>query len=360
MKKTKLLLILFVLFSINLYADELRLKDGSVLVGDIKSFNEGEIVLKTSFAGYITLPAGKITKIATDDNKIVRLENGEIVTGQLLASDTGMQVKTATGVMQTSPTAIAAAWDVGATDPAVLAAQDEQPKWTFEVAAAFTGEIGNSPSNEMKGSAKATREGQDNRLDTSLRFKMSEDELANGTTQRTEDEIIGEVKYTSFFSEKLGWYAREELERDRFENIELRSTTAAGLTWKPVDTKLRKLELSSGLSFRHEKYGFDLNDDGVDDKTGSESFPGLDFGLTHFWKIASWVEMNNKITYNPAFEDLGDYRVDHMSSLDIPLGESDLWNLRFFVENQYNSKVSSSTTDKLDTTCGVSVLLKWK
>ena len=94
------------------------------------------------------------------------------------------------------------------------------------------------------------------------------------------------------------------------------------------------------------------------DRFGSENLPGMDFALKFKWLPTNWVEWNTTLSINPVFEDLSDYRIDHLSTVDIPLGTSDLWKLRISLSNQYRSIVTTDT-DKLDTTYALSLLLKW-
>ena len=98
------------------------------------------------------------------------------------------------------------------------------------------------------------------------------------------------------------------------------------------------LELRSGLGYRHESFN-----DGT-----TEQSPTLDFGLAHDWQFASWGRMTNNLTYTPAISDFGDYIITHDSGIDIALGFSDYWQLRFGLQNDYKS-LPAEGRDNLDT-----------
>ena len=64
-----------------------------------------------------------------------------------------------------------------------------------------------------------------------LKFYLSIDN-AKTDGKATSEEVIGGVDFSAYFNDHYGWFVREELEKDRFEDIELRSTSAAGLKYK--------------------------------------------------------------------------------------------------------------------------------
>ncbi len=346
-------------------ADVVELSNGSRLVGEIVDIHEGTLRLETDFAGTLELELADVSSFATDEEEAIRFEDGDVVIGIVSSPESGrIVVETERGFIAGETSEVVAAWDPDAIDPEVAereeALRSQIRKWSYEAAASLTGSMGNSEKGDYSASVQATLEGPEDRLRFYASYDYSQaEDPETGVRSTSADEVIGGINYTSFFSERFGWYVREEIERDRFENIRFRSTTAAGMTFRQFNREDHSLEYFAGLSLRHESYGFDLDGDGIEDRTGSASFPGLDLGLTHYWRFASWGEMNNSITYNPAFEDLAEYRIDHLSSVDIPLGSSDFWKLRVSLSNQYNSRPAAGS-EKLDTTYALGLLLNWK
>lgn len=346
-----------------LHADVVQINDGSRLVGEITSISGGIIYLETAYAGTLEIPFEQITTFSSEDTESLRLANGTVAVGSVSSrSDGSIAVATSGGTITASPSDVVAAWAPGERDPEALAREVELEsqlrKWAYEVAVGISGKSGNTSKSDFSGSAAATLEGPNDRLRLYTTYQYAKTDSAT-----TSDEIIGGMSYTSYFSEYFGWYVREELERDRFENIAFRSTTAAGLNYRVFKEPKHALELTGGLAIRYEGYDIAVaGDDGVlgtaDDVT-SDSFPGLDFGLKHYLKFADWGEINTIVTYNPAFEDFGDYRIDHLSALDIPLGTADYWKFRVSLQNQYNSNPTGNL-DNLDTTYALSLLLNWK
>ena len=72
-KFTVLLIIILTLVSVSLNADEVNMKNGDRISGDITKMEEGKLVINTSYAGDIEVSWAEIDKIKSDpdDNKVL-------------------------------------------------------------------------------------------------------------------------------------------------------------------------------------------------------------------------------------------------------------------------------------------------
>lgn len=109
------------------------------------------------------------------------------------------------------------------------------------------------------------------------------------------------------------------------------------------------LELRSGLGYSHESFSCGI----------TEQPPTLYFGLALDWQFASWTHMTNHLTYTPAISNFSDYLLTHNSGIDIPLGFSDYWQLRFRLENDYKN-FPAEGRGKLDTRYYSRIQLNWE
>ena len=141
------------------------------------------------------------------------------------------------------------------------------------------------------------------------------------------DEIILGGRYTNFFYKKTGIFIREELEKDPFEEIDLRSTSSFGLSYRFKQVPELKLEGRIGLSYRYEDYR----------NNGHESFPGMEYGFDVFWKFVDWASFKGSYTYVPSVYRLNSYILQGDTGLNLPLKKSDMWKLRLGIFSQYNS-----------------------
>ncbi|NDV63536.1 DUF481 domain-containing protein [Puniceicoccales bacterium CK1056] len=327
----------------------LRLNDGSRIEGELEKIHEGTFYFRTSFAGVIEVPLEQVSGLDSADAVSVRTSSGEVFQGPVRTEGGELEVTSAAGTVRTGLDTVVSGWEAGGRDPIVATREAELAgqlrKWTYMAGVDLSGKDGNSENFASAIVAEAKLEGPSDRLTIYGSYKYKE---SDGI--RSEDEQKGGINYTNFFSEKWGWYVREELERDTFEGIEFRTTTAAGLTHRFIKEERLTLEGNAGLIYRYESY----QDTGAE----SDGSAGLDLGLNLMWQFADWGKLVSSLEYTPSFDDFGRYLLDHESGIDIPLGTSDKWTMRFGVSNQYNSEPSGGR-EELDTSYFARLILLW-
>lgn len=331
-------------------AATLTLVDGSRLEGELDKIHNGIFYFKTSFAGVLEIPGAQVQSLSSEETVSIRTESGEVFQGVVRPVDGGkVAVDSTAGTVQTGLGNVVSAWKPGQKDPLVADREAELEgmlrKWSYTAGVDISGSAGNSENFGSSIQAEAKLEGPSDRLVMYGSYKYKETD-----SLRSEDEQKGGIRYTNFFTEKLGWFVREELERDSFEGIDFRSTTAGGLSYRFIKEERLSVEGSAGLSYRYESYSDPLVED--------DGFPGLDFGLDIAWQFADWGKLVTSLKYIPSIDDFGDYLVEHESGIDIPLGASDFWVMRFGLTNHYNSNPGPSR-DKLDTTYFTRLILTW-
>ena len=344
-----LLCMLAVAIPLPAYAsDKVQTRDGSLLTGTIKAISATTITLTTDYAGEIILQRDKVAGFSTEQPFVVRLKSGTTLAG--LVAHTGEGTLVITGkdaTMTTTIAAIAESWQLSESDPQLVRAEQQRDalkrKWSYDASWDIIGKKGNSDEfGAVIALAATLKSSQD-----TLKFYASLDK-ASKNSDKTSDEIILGSEYTAYFTDPWGWYVRGEVERDDFEDLRLRTSLGAGLNYRVFKEETHTLELRSGFGFRYESFN---NGD-------NESDPTLDFGLDHQWQFASWANMTNKLVYTPAITDFGDFLFTHDSGINIPLGFSQNWDLRFGLRNDYKS-LPAAGRDKLDTSYYSRLQLHW-
>ena len=314
-------------------ADTLVLDDGSVIKGVVQTMADGKVSIKTDFAGLLTIASERVTGFTFDSPVHVALKSGNRFFGKAERTAVELKVQTADGVLTAKPDTIVAAWREGLRDP--LAPAPPQPrKWKYEVAVDVTGKTGNTEKLTTGAGFKAELASDEDRLKFYLRGTYSKE---NGST--TVDNAVGGVDYENFFSDRQSWYARTQIERDRVTGLDLRSTTASGYGYHFIKSARHMLRGRIGAMYLHESY-----QDGR-----SNTAPGLDLGLHHMLMLGDWGRLVSDLVYTPSIDDLHDYRLQHETTLDVPLGRSDVWKLRLGVGNEFTS-MPAEGSEKLDTT----------
>jgi hypothetical protein len=309
-------------------ADEVRTADGFVLKGTVLSMDSEKLILQTGPFGELTVARDTITGLTLDQATSVRLEDESVWIGTVSTPETGTaQISGTRGSVSTEIGQIDTLWPAGTEDPRITARHAEMEKnrrkWSVDLAASADGKSGNTEEKNFSGSVEAVLAGPDDELKLYSRYSRSS---SDGT--KTADETIGGARFSSYVRDPLGWYIRTELERDEFENIQLRTTVAGGLSYRWANEPDYKLSGRTGLSYRHESY-----DNGADD----EANIGLDFGLSHFYRFKNRWELKNELTFTPSIEDFKDYIATQDSHLSIPVSNSEWWKIRLGLRNDYNN-----------------------
>jgi putative salt-induced outer membrane protein YdiY len=346
----KCLFVVFVSMATGLLADEVLIQDGTVLKGTISSITESVIEVETSFAGTLQVDRAQVNGFSTDNPVFVRLASGAVMPGTVESADAGeVKISGVDGTLHAPLTSVKQGWLKAEEDPVLIAkeqaAEELKRKWTTQVAVHVSGKSGNSEEKSMGASVSSVLTGKHDELKFYGSYSREESE-----GEKTTDERKVGMRYTSYFHEPWGWYARQELEGDEIENIRLRSVTAAGISRRFANEDHYKLSGNAGLSYRYETY-----EDGSPD-TGTI---GLDIGVQHFYRMKNRFEINNELTYVPSIEDFADYLIKQHSWLDFPLGDSGLWKVRMGLKNDYNSMPEGGRKN-LDTTYYSSLVVDWK
>ena len=328
--------------------DIVETHDGSTLSGTIKQINAEHIVLSTDYAGDITLQRNKIIGFTSEQSQSYRLSDGTVLKGTVQQhKDNTLEIASDDMHVTTSLNQITEAWPADQQDPEITRREEEQQaklrKWSYEAGLDITGKEGNSQEFGLAISFAAKLTGQD---DTFFLYG-SLDQAQQEGIDSADETIIG-AEYSTYYNDPWGWYMRAEFERDDFEDIDLRSILGAGANYRVFHSPDHMLELRSGLGYRHERFN-DLS---------KQQSPTLDFGLAHEWQATHWARMKNKLTYTPAIDDFKDYLITHDSSIEIPLGLSEYWQLRFGLRNDYQS-LPADDRKHLDTSYYSKLQLAW-
>lgn len=334
--------------AISANAATIETDNGSRLVGVINKIHDGVVYLKPDFSDEIKIPLSRIVRMESDEPISLRSDSGEVQTGTLRSPEAGsVTVTAATGSLNAPINKVASAWQPGASDPIVVAEhaaiQSEIRRWKYQAGADLSGRSGNSDGFSTALHFRATLEGRVDRLEFYGSYNYTE---TGGV--RSADEVKAGTRFTSYFSEKMGWFIRSEMERDTFEGIDFRSTSAGGLSYRFIRQPRMELEGSAGLSYRYDSYMVG----------GSEKFPGLDFGLRFVWQFAEWGRLTTLASFVPSIDDFNDFLLEQDSGLDIPLGKSDFWTLRVGLNNKYNNRPDADRRS-LDTVYYLRLILNW-
>jgi putative salt-induced outer membrane protein YdiY len=330
------------------YADRVITNDGAQLVGDITLIDQGVIHLKTTYAGGIEIKQEFVTSFETDSPLFIRLASGTTMAGRVKSTGNGkLKIQSEDGILETEMNRLTASWAPTAEDPEIVRLREKEEairrKWKYRGSLDLLGKSGNSEEFSLGAKIEAKLKSPNDELALFAEYEQREKE-----GDMTADRLAGGISYESFFSEVYGWYVRTELEKDAIDEIDLRSTSALGMSYRLINNDHQTLVARTGLGYRYTAY---------DSTKANDSSPTIDFGLAHTYRFKDDIFMENKLTYVPSINDFSDYLMVHDSGIEIPVGNRNQWKIRMGIKNEYESQPSADKN--LDTTYYSKMIYSW-
>ncbi len=332
-------------------ADVVMTSDGSTIVGKVEQIAGGKLVIVTGIAGRLEIDSSKVIGMSTDGSVHVALTSGDTLVGPVEGSAQGTTVKSRVGDILIPPSEIAMLWQEGTENPQIAMVRQEakelveaaKPKWSKKLEGGLTRTEGNTDTLQGHGRLDVKRATKSDMLHMYLAGRYAEQ-----NNLRTTNEYLGGIRYQNTVTEKWYSYARNEIEFDEFEGIDLRATAAAGAGYYWLKKSDHELKTGLGVGFRHESY----------DSGRTENDAVLDLGLDYRVDIAPWVQFTQSTVYSPDFLEFENYRLTLDSGLLIPF-KNDQWALKFGIRNKYNSRPQRGL-DRLDNTYYTSIVYSIK
>ena len=228
-------------------ADEVRLKNGDKLSGLIVRMESGKLILKTAYAGEITIIWEEVAAVKTEASVKVVLNDETSLEGATEAVEDG-KMKLDTGKLE-APVTFSLA-EVKAINPVPA----KTVKITSRVNASVTNERGNTSSDNYYFDGEFVARTKQNR------YKIG-GELTNEKSEgvTTSKNWLGYGNYSHFLNEKWFVFVDTLFEHDAFKDLNLRSTLGAGAGYQVFETPLVNLSVSAGLAMVDEN--FDVAED---------------------------------------------------------------------------------------------------
>jgi len=332
------------------YADAVYTVDGSKLVGRIEQMYKGKLTIDNTVAGKLVIDMSQIVAIEADQSITVEFESGNRLVGTIAVSpdQASATMQTALGDLPVDAKNMVSAWPEGKESPVLAEVKAEAekvrlasiPKWTATLEGGGSRTDGNTDTLEGRGRLDVVRKTSEDLLNFYLAGKYSETDKV-----RISNEYYGGIKYENNINDRRFWYARIELEFDEFENLDLRTTAAAGGGYFWIKEEPQQLKSLVGFGLRNESYN----------NGQSTSSAVIDFVVDYREDINEWAQFTHVTRYSPDFQDTGDYRLDFDTALVFPLKKEE-WKLKLGMSNEYNSRPQPGL-ERLDNTFYANIVM---
>ena len=326
MKKNIALLVIMVMagffISGNSLADEVRLKNGDKLTGQIVRMQENKLTLKTTYADEITIIWQEVAGIQVDGPvKIVLIDDTTLEGTTAVSEDGKMKLKTDT--LET-PASFDLA-DVKAVNPEPV----KTVRINTRANASVTSQRGNTESDNYYFDGEFVARTKKNRY--TIGGELSKETADNVTTSQN---WLVYGNYNHFLNEKWFLFVNTLFEHDEFKDLNLRSTLGAGAGYQFFETPLLNLSISAGLSKVDEN--FDL----AEDNDYSAGQWEIKYDQYFFGKFVQLFHVN---TGYISLEDSNDWFLKTRTGLKFPLYKGFAATLQYNFDWDNQPSVSADT-----------------
>jgi len=241
--KASIFLSFIFLISNSALADEIYLKNGDLITGEIGTSEDGRIVLKTPYAKKIEVEWDEVVCITSEKELTLLLKNNEKITGTAKCTTLGSIELKDPKTGQTRELSLA--------DLQIVNPPPPPPPWTYKALVDVGGSIinGNTDKKTFNSSGRFVARSEIHRV-------FLEGKLNWGESDGKEDEqnwLTG-AKYDYFFTKKFYAFFRPLAEHDRFQDLNLRYIIGAGPGYQIIDTEWTSLLVETGPAYVNEDY----------------------------------------------------------------------------------------------------------
>jgi putative salt-induced outer membrane protein YdiY len=340
--------ILFLGASITALADQLTLKNGDRVSGQIVKSEGGKLTVKTEFMGTVEIAWDAIEKLTSDKVVYLTLKDELTVVGTINAAGDQYEVQTKEmGKVSLAKASIASlrneaeynSWKAEIDrlkNPGLL------DLWTGALDVGLSLARGNAEANTFTLGANAVRATPRDKLSfyaaslrTSARKRTERDFTAVANA------IRGGGRYDVNLTSRSFAFGFGDLEFDEFQNLDLRMTLGGGMGWRAIKNENTSFDLFGGGAYTKEYFsaGTPRNRSRAEALVGEE--------LTH--KISARSLFRERLVFFPNLEQGGEYRLQFDTSLVTSLNRWLAWQITLSDRYLSNPPVVTPALKKNDT-----------
>ena len=316
------------LFVLDSHAAEIRLKDGSVIIGTILSLVDGEdLIVDTEYMDEVTIEWDAIADIEGTQVVDVELFDGTRILGTVTFDDYGMNIRGDDSL------------DV---DPRQVFAISEVNETFWEALDAYT-DLG---MNIVRGNNQVTQIS----FGAGVGYDAKNFELSLDVTSITNEQTNAEdtrrdtlnAMYLHKFQNRWQTLTSYSFESDEQQNLDGRSLLSLAGGRQLTNSRRQRFSLAAGAALNSEKF------------SGLEREQSVEGLVNVMYRLRSKVDLDVSYTWLPSFQQSGRYRTQFDATLSLDLF-ADL-DFKVTAYDRYDSQPPAGN-DKNDS--GITLALSW-
>jgi putative salt-induced outer membrane protein YdiY len=300
MRKLHLCAVLSVFaFCSALFADQVVLKNGDRLTGTITKSDDKTLLIKTEFAGEVTVQWPAVQEINSAQPLHVALANGKTIAGPVTTADGSLAVTTAA-----SGTVTVAKADVtGLRSDAEQTAYEKSlhpgllQSWAGGANVGFALTGGNSDTRSLALAFTADRKTLHDEIALYENTVYATNDAAGATPRTTANSNQAGARYSRNFNPRLFGFVGADFQTNALQDLNLRTVLGGGLGYHAIKTAKTTLDFLVGPNYTREDYD-----------TVTNTFLALTLGEQLSHKLGASTLLTQSLYLFPDLSDTGQYR----------------------------------------------------
>jgi putative salt-induced outer membrane protein YdiY len=241
--------------AIPVLADQLILKNGDKLTGTIVKSDGKELVLKTDYAGDVTVKFDAIQSLTSSGDLHVTM-GGKTAVGPVTTTGDNVVVATKAGepveAPKTSVTLVRSPAEQAAYEKSLHPGFAEG--WAGGLNLGFAVTRGNSETKNLAIAFNAVRTGFHDKLSLYTNSIYSSNDVTGATPHTTANSIGGGVRYDHDFNPRVFGFVTGDFFHNSLQFLDLRSSFGGGIGLHAVKNPNTTLDFLGGINYTHESY----------------------------------------------------------------------------------------------------------
>jgi putative salt-induced outer membrane protein len=301
---------ILVSLAIPAFADQVTLKNGDHLTGSITKSDGKTLVLKTDYAGDLTIKFDAIQSFSSTGDLHVTA-GGKTAVGPVTTSGDQLQIATKTsGTIEapiSSVTVLRSPAEEAAYQKTLHPGWNEGWAGSFNLGYAVT--AGNSETRNLDVAFNGVRAGFHDKLtlyeNTIYAVSSKLNRVPISPAQTTANSNGGGALYSRDFAPRVFGFGSADFFSNALQDLNLRSILGGGLGVHAIKNAKTTLDLMVGANYTHESYSVEINPPATPE---SQNLAALTLGDTFTYKLGKNTVISQNFLFYPDLSDTSQYR----------------------------------------------------
>lgn len=294
-----LLILLSVVMSSNVLADQVVLKNGDRLTGQVIKFDGKNLTIKSEFAGEVNIPWSAVQEITSDKPLQVQSSTGQTAVGPVTTRDGSVEVVTKTSGTVTMPKEGIALIRNEAEQSAYEKSLNPgfRENWDGGATVGFALTRGNSQTKNLALAFDANRKTLHDKLSLYTNWVYATNDAPGAVPSTSANAQQGGIRYNHDITPRLFGFVGADFQADSLQTLDLRSVFGGGLGFHAIKRDSTTLDLLGGVNYTREKY-----------TAFTRNFAAATLGDEFMHKLYGSTVLTQSFYFYPDFNNTGEYR----------------------------------------------------